>query len=63
MNVSNKREVLMVGDNLNSDIRGGNGFGIDTCWFNPERLSRENGILPTYEIRALRELGALLDLR
>jgi 2-haloacid dehalogenase len=62
MGVSNKREVLMVGDNLNSDIRGGNGFGIDTCWFNPDRLPRENGILPTYEIKELRELEAVLDL-
>jgi 2-haloacid dehalogenase len=27
--------ALMVGDNLGSDIAGGNNAGIDTCWYNP----------------------------
>ena len=29
-----KEEVLIIGDNLISDIKGGYDFGIDTCWFN-----------------------------
>ena len=28
-------EALMVGDGLNSDIRGANNAGIDACWYNP----------------------------
>ena len=29
-------EVLIVGDSLTSDMRGGIGAGIRTCWYNPE---------------------------
>lgn len=29
-----KSKVLVIGDNLKSDIRGGREFGFDTCWFN-----------------------------
>lgn len=29
-------EVMIVGDSLTSDIRGGNNAGIKTCWYNPE---------------------------
>lgn len=48
-----KREALIVGDSLNSDIRGGNDFGIDTCWFNPGKQRNESGIVPKFEINAL----------
>lgn len=34
-----KSDILMIGDSLVSDIQGGNNFGLDTCWFNPSRLS------------------------
>ena len=32
---SNKERVLIVGDSLTSDIKGGNNAGIVTCWYNP----------------------------
>ena len=51
-----KSDVLVIGDSLNSDIRGGNQFGIDTCWFNPERKYNNNKIKPTYSIGKLEEL-------
>jgi 2-haloacid dehalogenase len=55
-----KRDVLMVGDSLSSDIRGGNDFGIDTCWFNPYgRLPDE--VVSTYEIAHLCELVAIVE--
>lgn len=28
----------MVGDSLTSDIQGGINFGIDTCWYNPNKI-------------------------
>ena len=62
MGADNKNEVLMVGDNLNSDIRGGINFGIDTCWFNPDKKPTEEGIVPTYEISSLEELESILGL-
>ena len=52
----------MVGDSLSSDIRGGAGFGLDTCWFNPAGKPNTSGLRPTYEIRNLLELPALLGL-
>ena len=38
-----KADVLIIGDSLTSDIRGGNRFGIDTCWFNPEGRNMQPG--------------------
>lgn len=32
-----KSEVMIVGDSLTSDIRGGNNAGIVTCWYNPKK--------------------------
>ncbi len=60
MGAEDKRSVLMVGDNLNSDIRGGNAFGIATCWFNPDRRGNGTSVRPTYEIRKLEELENVL---
>ena len=46
----NRDEMLIIGDSLSSDIAGGVGYGIDTCWFNPDGLENKTGIEPTYEI-------------
>ena len=51
-----RERVLMVGDNLGSDILGGVNYGIDTCWYNPEGLQNGHGVEPMYEIRELREI-------
>lgn len=56
-----RREVLVIGDSLSSDIAGGVAAGIDTCWFNPGgRRLGEGEPIATYEIRQLRELLPLL---
>jgi 2-haloacid dehalogenase len=55
-----KRDVLIVGDSLTSDMRGGSEFGIDTCWFNPNRNALPAGVTVTYEIRRLEELLSLV---
>jgi len=39
-----KRDTLMVGDSLTSDMRGGADYGIDTCWFNRHGI---NGVPAT----------------
>ncbi|MDF9842440.1 MULTISPECIES: YjjG family noncanonical pyrimidine nucleotidase [unclassified Paenibacillus] len=59
LGISDKSRVLIVGDSLTSDIRGGVNYGIDTCWFNPLRKTNSAGVEPTYEIR---ELSELLDI-
>lgn len=30
-----KKNAVIIGDSLTSDMRGGLNFGIDTCWYNP----------------------------
>jgi 2-haloacid dehalogenase len=57
-----RNDVLMIGDSLTSDIKGGNDFGIDTCWFNPAGMPPDPEIEPTYEITSLRELLTITDL-
>jgi YjjG family noncanonical pyrimidine nucleotidase len=54
--------VLMIGDSLSSDIRGGSNAGIDTCWFNPASSVNETCVVPTYEIARLGELYSLLAM-
>jgi putative hydrolase of the HAD superfamily len=62
-----KDEVLFIGNQLNTDIMGGQQYGIRTVWLSApayrsadEKLSPED-VHPTYTIRALRELPALLQ--
>lgn len=54
-----KDEVLIVGDSLSADIRGGLNYGIDTCWINRAGKPVMDGVTPRYEIRTL---GELLDI-
>lgn len=56
LRITEKSNVLMVGDSLTSDIQGGNNYGIDTCWFNPLQKENHTAIKPTYEIRELHEI-------
>ena len=55
-------EVLIVGDSLTSDIRGGNNAGILCCWYNPKGESLPEGLRVDYDIRNLNELRAILGL-
>ena len=61
LKLSSKEKVLMVGDSLTSDIRGGNNYGIDTVWFNPENKENLAGVRPTYEISDLLELADIVN--
>jgi len=61
-NNPNKDGVIIIGDNLTSDIKGGVDYGIDTCWFNPAKIKNNSGVLPTYEISNLNELERILLL-
>lgn len=46
-------EVMIVGDSLTSDIRGGNNAGILTCWFNPNGSPAPADLRIDYEIKEL----------
>ncbi|ULL18216.1 HAD family hydrolase [Paenibacillus sp. H1-7] len=49
-------EALMVGDNLDTDIRGANGVGMRNVWINHHRRTAPSGNRPSYEITRLTEL-------
>jgi putative hydrolase of the HAD superfamily len=51
-----RTEVLIIGDSLTSDMAGGAGYGIDTCWFNPTHLESDPNLNVNYEISDLRQL-------
>ncbi|MBE5865036.1 MAG: noncanonical pyrimidine nucleotidase, YjjG family [Lachnospiraceae bacterium] len=65
-----KEELLIVGDSLTSDIKGGVLYGIPTCWYRPQETcladSAERKVYesytPDYEIGHLRELQDILAL-
>jgi YjjG family noncanonical pyrimidine nucleotidase len=56
LNIEDKSSVLIVGDSLLSDIKGGMNYGVDTCWYNPSGLTNSTEITPTYYIESLLEL-------
>jgi len=52
----NIKEALIIGDSLNSDIKGGLLSGIDTCWINTKSQKCSAEIQSTYTITSLAEL-------
>lgn len=55
-----KDEIIMVGDNLMTDILGANRVGIKSVWINRHDKER-NDIIPTYEIKHLEELFRIVE--
>jgi putative hydrolase of the HAD superfamily len=53
-------ESIMIGDNLDADIQGGINAGLDTIFVNHMDIAVEPHIKPTYVIRHLKELEAIL---
>jgi len=60
MKLNNKKEVLMIGDSLSSDILGGINAGIDTCWINNNGIDNKD-IEPVYTISNIGELIKILN--
>lgn len=56
-----REQVLMVGDNPDSDILGGIKAGINTCWLNVANKPIPAGISPNYQVSSLKELQDLLS--
>ena len=67
-----REELLIVGDSLTSDIKGGVLYGIPTCWYRPENVweQEDSGsqravyerFTPDFEISSLQELYGILDI-
>ncbi len=58
--VYKKEDMIIIGDSLSSDIKGGNNYGIDTCWFNPKSKKKDQDVSIKYEIKNLKELVDIL---
>lgn len=51
-----KKDALIIGDSLNTDIKGGIQSGIDTCWISRKPRECPVGIQSTFKITKLEEL-------
>lgn len=58
-----KSKILLVGDSLSSDIKGGVLVGIPTCWYRPEGTENNTEYKPDYEISNLHELYQILGIK
>lgn len=58
-----KSETIIFGDRLEADILGAHQFGIDSCWFNPRKLSQTLMTPPTFEISHLSEILKIIFLK
>lgn len=52
-------EVIMIGDNLKTDIGGAMNAGIEQIWFNPDN-ENSGDIKPTYIVKRLEEIKSIL---
>lgn len=57
-----KSRILVVGDSLSSDIKGGVQAGIPTCWYRPKGSVNNTEFHPDYEISDLHEIYAILEI-
>lgn len=57
-----KSRVLVIGDTINSDIKGGNDFGFQTCWFKHKKCSvvKEGESKPDHIINDITELLSIV---
>ena len=58
--IRDKKEVIIIGDSISSDMAGGFGCGIDTCWYNPNHRENPMNIPVTYEVHKLREVRNII---
>lgn len=56
-----KKEVLVIGDSLRSDIRGGHHYGLDTCWISHGER-KYAGVRPSMIIDKSTDLPRLLEV-
>ena len=57
-----RSKILIVGDSLTSDIKGGIQAGIATCWYRPEETVNNSAYQPDYEISDLHMIYEILGV-
>ncbi|MBA9084079.1 putative hydrolase of the HAD superfamily [Fontibacillus solani] len=53
-------ETIMVGDKLTTDIKGALGVGVTAVWINRDEKTRDDEIVPNYEIKHLSQLHDII---
>ena len=61
LGINDRRRAVMIGDNLQSDILGGNLAHIDTIWYNFGLATRNDEIVPTYEASNYEQLVVVIE--
>lgn len=56
LGVTKKERVLVVGDSLTADVKGGANAGLDTCWYNPAGVAPAGDVQPTYTVQDYQQL-------
>lgn len=56
-----KEEVLIVGDSLTSDMKGGHLAGLRCCWYDPAGRTPPDDLSIEFHIRDLNEVRDILD--
>ncbi len=57
-----RSRLLVIGDSLTSDIRGGIQSGIDTCWYNPSQKDCPAALTPAVQVASYAQLLAFLGV-
>ena len=60
LDLTDLSRVVMVGDSLASDVKGGNQAGIDTIWYNPKAAPLTGTATPTYTASDYDEICRIL---
>ncbi|MEG0020686.1 MAG: YjjG family noncanonical pyrimidine nucleotidase [Oscillospiraceae bacterium] len=60
LGIESSQKVLVVGDRLNSDIKGGINAGLDTCWVNFDGVENDTIIKPKFEARDYTQLKNII---
>ncbi|MBR4949648.1 MAG: YjjG family noncanonical pyrimidine nucleotidase [Clostridia bacterium] len=55
-----KKNIIMIGDDLSADIKGAWDFGIDTLWTNYKKVQKPDAINPTFEVYEIHKIKEIL---
>ncbi len=61
LDIFNRRKAVVVGDNPESDILGGNRAGMDTIWYNPHGAPLSGPARPTYTAADFETVAAVIS--
>ena len=53
-------EIMIIGDSLSSDMAGGSRFGMQTCFYNPNKKLIPCGMHLDYTVESLKEIESIL---